>query len=236
MTKNIMESDVFSPFLQLFFFENRLKDELADYAVISGKYLFRRDSTRLVAYEMPDSEERTFHYPIVSLETEGYDGVQFKDRQNLSFKKGEKEDVLEPVEVSYGVGSMQLLATTEFDFEVKVEAKSVVRALLAIQRKVLNQDIDLEKAVIGFDFSNNKLTVDLPEERFEALVKGNFEEVPEKTVVYYSYLLFKDFLQNANSFSKEVAISVKAPLFTVIQYTDLVKGVLAHKMIKSEID
>lgn len=231
MTENIFTIKDSSDFLQLLLFENRLQDEVADYIAISSKYLVRRDGARLMSLEFDEEQEKTFHYPIVSLESMGYDGVQLKDRQNLVFTKSGEETVLAPIEVPYLTETLKLLSIQDYDFSVTLDTKSVVRSLLAIQRKVLNQKKEMDQIVLSFDFSKKKISVELENEQFETTVNGNTEKTNEGDVVHYSYLLFKDFFQNANSFGKEITLSIKSPYYTVIQYTDKIKGVLAHKKI-----
>lgn len=230
-----MKTEEYQLFAELLFFDNHLQDDKANYVVIADDYLFRRDSARIVAYRLEEKIKESKHFLLDAFGKEGgYDVQLNQENILLTATDGSTQEIV-PMEVPYRTNSIQILAITDFDWEATVDTKTLVKALLIIQRKIMNQPVDMMKINLFINFQEKTINLQLKEETVCLALKMDIKQTGNNPIVYYAYPLFKDFFMNAKSLNSTVSIRVHAPYFTRIDYTEKIMAVLNHKRINQEI-
>lgn len=224
-----MKKEAFQRFSNLLFFENHLEDEKAQFLATQHGYLFRRDSARLVAHALPTATEKAKHFPMQDIENGMWDGVQLIHEELLFANEAGAEHRVPSVGVPYETHSLQTLFWKEFDTVFRIETKSLVKVLLILQRKLLNQKLALHEVDIMLDWQAKTLSLLLPNETSSYDLSIEVDKAGEETQITYAYLFFKDFFMHANSFNKQLTFSIYQSYFTKIDYDEKTKAVLNHK-------
>lgn len=223
----MLTKESYDKLTNILLFENHLKDEKANFLTFCDGYLFRRDDARLVAYETEEKSEKIFSFSLEAFEKDTSFEVQLKSGEIL-MKNEEKQKTIKSVEVPFESNSINILKKVNFEWEVSIDTKSLAKALMMLQRKLMNQQVDLETVTLELDLKNRSLQL----EKDDAMgydIKCEILKEGEDHLIHYSFLLFKDLLMNAKSFGKQVRFFVEQPYFTRIQYNERTTAVLSHK-------
>lgn len=224
-----MNGEEFQRFSNLLFFENYLEDEKANYVTTQHGYLFRRDAARLVAHKIEQAEDEAKHFLLELIEKGTWDKVQLvQEDLHLTNEQGEKQ-VLSPVETPFQTNSLQSLFLNDYDTVFHMESKSLVKVLLILQRKLLNQALPLHEVDVVLNWKEGTLSLVLPNETSTYQLTLEVEKEGKETSIAYSYLFFRDLFIHANSFNKHLTFSIYQSYFTKIDYDEKTKAVLNHK-------
>ena len=223
----MLTKESYEKLTNILFFENHLKDEKANFLTFCDGYLFRRDDARLVAYKTEEKSEKIFSFSLEAFEKDTSYEVQLKSGEIL-MKNEEKQKTIKSVEVPFESNSVKILNMDNFEWEVNFDTKSLAKALMMLQRKLMNQQIDLETVTLVLDLKKCSLLLE-KEDAVGYDLKCEILKEGEDHLIHYSYLLFKDLLMNAKSFGKQVKFFVEQPYFTRIQYNENTIAVLSHK-------
>jgi hypothetical protein len=225
----MINKEEYGDYLELLLFEDHLEDEKADYLTYHEDLIFRRDSARAVFFKVDEKTDKTFHFPLKDIEKGVYDEVQLNKDKNLVFIKEKENLVVEPVDTPYLVNTLKVLNQGDFDWEVRIKTKSIVKTLLMLHRKLVSKQLDLKMTTISFDFLEKKVSVVFNEEEISYGIECEVLKQGEDKIVNYSYQFFKDFMINSKSFGENVDIFIHQPYFTIIEYNEKVKSVINHK-------
>lgn len=231
---NKMNQEQWQRFSNLLWFENYLEDAKADWLVAQNGYLFRRDSVRLVAHVFDQAKQPAKHFPLQGIEKAIWDKVQLEQETLLFTNEQGETSSVSSAEVPYETVSLRTLFWQDFDTIVQVQSKSLVKVLLILQRKLLNQKVALHAVDVVLDVQRKTLSLVLPHETASYDIELSVEKEGETKKVVYSYLLFRDLLIHANSFQKQITLSIASSYFTKIDYDEMTKAVINHKRKRVE--
>lgn len=215
----------------LVFFENRLDDEKGNYIVLSDGYLWRRDSVRLFSYKIDSPIEGVHYFNINDLSDFIERDVEIIFLEGKLFVKENNEIIreFESVKTEFKDNSLRCLDVSNFDSVFELNSKQIAKILLIAQRKVLNLNIDLNKVTLNMNLEKKKIILEAGEKFFEYECDILFKEKGNLKEISFSYILFRDFLSNVNSFGKKVEFSVYGKFFSLIKYNENISTVINHK-------
>lgn len=220
-------------FNNLLFFENRLKDDKADYISVTDQYLWRRDSSRLVSFKLDEKVKKNINYRLEDYK-EAFEDEDKKPKKLIVNEKGEmvitfekKKKMIKPITVNMKPYSLKTLYYEEFTKEYVIESKKIMKYLLMVQRKIMKGKQNINDLTIIVDAKQG--TISIPEIKDEKKIDIQASNDEKEYEFHYPYPFFKEFLINASQLSKEITFKVNGSYFSIIEYNDRIKAVLNHK-------
>lgn len=209
-------------FWKLFQFDNRIKDELANFFSITDGFLWRRDLTRIVAIQIPVPQKGHFDYSMREIAKATIKKMDIKEDMKIEVETTEGKVLLEPMQRTQPNSlKVALRKNQEFRNEVTFDLKELKRIMMICEQKWL-MDKEEDPKII-FDFNVGKIKMPQREEEFDIPFVGE----PEKKDfdVSYSFYLMKDMLYN--KFKDTISLRI-SEFYTIIQYEEQAYGVLMH--------
>lgn len=209
-------------FYKLLQFENRIKDELANYVSITNGFLWRRDLTRMVAMKMEENMTGHFDYSFRDIGKEPIQEIKLGEKNELYIKTGEQNLVLQPIEKTKPY-TLQHVLRKEQDFHTEVEMpiKALKQILMICEQKWMMEKEEDPKII--FDFAEGTINMQGREEVFSMPI-GKERKKSDRKIIY-SFLLLKDMMYNKH---KEYIFFRISNDYTVLEYEKNIYGAIMH--------
>lgn len=225
----LIENEDFKRFAKLFQFTHDPSEKSASFFSISGEFLFRRDSTRLIAYRLPFSAKQDWNYLFhpndifsscceIELEDSGVLHVRNQEKHSVSFQ---------PQSVPLESHSLSVIREPSFDTFADIETLFLTRQLTSMYKKIHAQGLNPKESEVVMNLKNK--TWYLYGREHESVSIPCQIKKETDFIISYPFPTCKDFLINANMFHSVIRFYIKNPYYSVLQYSKNIFGVLLHK-------
>lgn len=220
--EHIRMENIQKNFFKLFQFENRIKDELANYFSITDGFLWRRDLTRMVAMKIAEDVTGHYDYDFRDIGRETIKKIEVGKEMELHLETSERKIVLQPLQKTKPFTLQYVLRSEqEFETEVSMSVKTLKQVLMICEQKWMLEKEEDPKII--FDFNEGTIKMKDREEVFSMPV----EEVRKKNDVkiIYSFHLLKDMIYNKY---KEYIFFRISKHYSVLEYEKNIYGAIMH--------
>jgi len=221
-----MDDLYYKQVISLLLFPNRSEEELAKHLSVTDQFLWRRDSFRLVAFNLGKKHgDWDYLFEDIS-DLKGIQSIHVNDEGTLSFSSKYEAKEFFPIQKKFHSHSLKTLFEKEHHTEFEIPGKELSRLLSIFQRKVSNSSIKPENVTLVLDLKKKMMSLkELNESKSIPITikKG------DDAILSYSFLFFRDLLINGNKFGHSISFKTLRPYFTSIRYDKNLYAVLTHK-------